>query len=185
MKTMSLRKFSRANFCALFLLLGLTTLHLPWTAAKAQTSPTAPIGDRATVAEPMVNLDPAFFVRGYGGKCLDFGPPPQVSGAPVFIYDCNGTVAQQVRVEEINSRHDIILRAGDKVISVKSVLVIAPPEQSATQLVAQLETETPLDRQYPNSSFTIPSSSRPARSFFKLRVKRSAGADDRLTVSPL
>jgi hypothetical protein len=152
MKTMSLRKFCRTIFCALFLLLGLTTLHLPWTAAKAQTATT---GDRPTVAEPMVSLDPAFFVRGYGGKCLDFGPPPQVSGAPVFIYDCNGTAAQQVRVEEINSRHDIILRAGHKVISVKSELVIAPSEQSATQLVAQLETETPLELQDEKNRDTV------------------------------
>ncbi|TKB69808.1 MAG: hypothetical protein E8D45_13575 [Nitrospira sp.] len=62
---------------------------------------------------------PTFAVVSYGGKCLDFGPPPQVTGAPVFIYPCNGTVAQQVVVQEINDRHDVILRAGTKVLGVK------------------------------------------------------------------
>jgi hypothetical protein len=62
---------------------------------------------------------PAFYVVSYGGKCLDFGPPPQVSGAPVFIYGCNGTISQQVQVQEINDRHEVILRAGTKVIGVK------------------------------------------------------------------
>lgn len=60
-----------------------------------------------------------FAVVSYGGKCLDFGPPPQVSGAPVFLYGCNGTIAQQVLVQEINSRHEVILRAGTKVIGVR------------------------------------------------------------------
>jgi hypothetical protein len=31
-------------------------------------------------------------------------------GAPVFIYGCNGTVAQQVRVKEIDASHDVELR---------------------------------------------------------------------------
>lgn len=34
------------------------------------------------------------------GRCLDFGPPPQTAGSPVFVYDCNGTVAQQIGIEE-------------------------------------------------------------------------------------
>ena len=60
-----------------------------------------------------------FAVVSYGGKCLDFGAPPQVGGAPVFIYTCNGTIAQQVVVQEINTRHEVILRAGTQVIGVR------------------------------------------------------------------
>src|SRR5438270_6543869 len=83
----------------------------------------------------------AFFVRNYGGKCLDFGPPPQVTGSPVFIYDCNGTVAQQVRVEEINDRHEVILRAGTQVIGV-------PPSRSTGPFtVAAPGSEMPLELQ--------------------------------------
>src|SRR5262249_4303297 len=61
----------------------------------------------------------SFFVRSYAGKCLDFGPAPHV-GAPVFIFDCNRTAAQRLRVEEINERHEVILRAGRLVIGVRT-----------------------------------------------------------------
>jgi len=44
---------------------------------------------------------PTFYAKSYGGRCLDFGAPPQVVGSPVFIYDCNRTVAQQVGIQEI------------------------------------------------------------------------------------
>lgn len=53
-----------------------------------------------------------FYLRNYGGKCLDFGPPPHTAGSPVFIYDCNGTQAQQVRVEETDPDHEVYLFAG-------------------------------------------------------------------------
>ena len=64
-----------------------------------------------------------FYARNYGGKCLDFGAPPQVTGGPVFLYGCNGTIAQQIRVVEINSRHDVRLYLGNKVLGVKQPLV--------------------------------------------------------------
>src|SRR5262249_19540411 len=63
-------------------------------------------------------LPSTFFVRSYGGKCLDFGASPQVGGAPVFIYDCNRTIAQQIRIEEINDRHEVILHAGTMVLGI-------------------------------------------------------------------
>ena len=69
------------------------------------------------------NNSHTFFVKSYGGKCLDFGPPPQVAGAPVFLYACNGTVSQQVRVVEPDpspaGHHRVILFAGSKVLGVK------------------------------------------------------------------
>jgi hypothetical protein len=61
----------------------------------------------------------AFNVVSYGGKCLDYGPEPQVSGAPVFISRCNRTFSQAVWVQEINERHEVILRTGAKVIGVQ------------------------------------------------------------------
>ena len=70
-------------------------------------------------------LNPPFYVRNYGGKCLDFGPPPQVSGGAVFIFDCNGTAAQRVTPVEVDprptSKHAVLLFAGNnKVIGVKA-----------------------------------------------------------------
>src|SRR4051794_32641546 len=72
-----------------------------------------------TPATVLAQTAPAFFARHYGGKCLDFGASPQVLGSPVFLYQCNGTVAQQIRVQEINNRHEVILHAGSLVIGVK------------------------------------------------------------------
>src|SRR5215212_8587675 len=98
------------------LLLGAAFLCEPLTTATAQ------------VIGPLPSYNP-FFVRNYGGKCLDFGAPPQASGAPVFIYDCNGTAAQRVVPVEIDprltSRHAVLLFAGnDKVIGVKGNALI-------------------------------------------------------------
>lgn len=60
-----------------------------------------------------------FTARNYGGKCLDFGAPPQVTGGLVYLYGCNGTIAQQLRIVEINDRHEVRLYAGNKVVGVK------------------------------------------------------------------
>src|ERR1700739_567590 len=59
-----------------------------------------------------------FYVSSYLGKCLDFGAPPQTAGAPVYLYPCNSTAAQQVGVEEINRRHEVVLHTGNLVIGV-------------------------------------------------------------------
>jgi hypothetical protein len=83
---------------------------------------------------------PAFYVRSYVGKCLDFGTPPrQLNGLPVFIYGCNGTVVQQVRVQEINERHEVILHAGSKVIGVTGMGTVASggPVLTATGVTLQ------------------------------------------------
>ena len=48
--------------------------------------------------------DRTFYVQGLGDRCLDFGGQAWWAvGAPVIIYNCNGTVAQQVRVKEIDA----------------------------------------------------------------------------------
>jgi len=90
----------------------------------------------------IVSIKPSFVIRSYGGKCLDFGPPPQLAGSPVFIYDCNGTVAQDVQIEEVNPQHDVILRAGTKVIGVKAERVNA-----FNPALAPPDLETPLELQ--------------------------------------
>ena len=89
---------------------------------------------------------PTFYVVSYGGKCLDFGAPPQVSAAPVFIYGCNGTIAQQVQVQEINGQHEVILRAGPKVIGVKRYTPIGG-KGAPIQLLPQLMSESLLELQ--------------------------------------
>ena len=98
---------------------------------------------------------PTFFVRSYTGKCLDFGPPPQVAATPVFIYTCSGTVAQQVRIEEIDSRHDVILHAGSKVIGVKQTLVNRDVPATEPAAAAAPVPEIPLELQNQANPLTI------------------------------
>jgi FG-GAP-like repeat len=99
------------------------------------------------VANPGVRPN-TFYVLAFAGtlahgKCLDFGPPPQVAGSPVFIFDCNGTASQQVLVEEINNRHQVILHVGTKVIGIrnppKSLVSGGPPAPASTDFVAELQ----------------------------------------------
>jgi hypothetical protein len=128
-----------------------TLLFKPRAAATAQTAPA-----------------PAFTVRSYGGKCLDFGPlsirPVAVfGGAPVVIADCNGSASQQVRVEELTDRPGrlVILRAGGGVIGKKQEIVADPgvfftaqeesrssePVSLGAQLFAVAADQTPLETQ--------------------------------------
>lgn len=89
----------------------------------------------------------AFVVKSYGGKCLDFGPSPQVIGSPVFISACNGRSAQQVVVREINQRHEVILVAGNEVIGVKANQATTLAGRRALVLAAKSEAENPLELQ--------------------------------------
>ena len=78
MKTWKLRGINLAGLSLLsLLLLGAVYLYKPQTAATAHAGPL-----------------PAFTVRSYGGKCLEFGAVStrpsggQFNSAPVFIADC-------------------------------------------------------------------------------------------------
>ena len=53
---------------------------------------------------------------GLGSRCIDFGGEAWwAPGAPVIIYGCNGSVAQQVRIKEIDSAsHDVELRVQNR-----------------------------------------------------------------------
>ncbi len=55
--------------------------------------------------------DGTFYFHDLGHRCVDFGGRDFWHlGAPVYIYSCNGTVAQQVRVKELDASHDVELR---------------------------------------------------------------------------
>ena len=115
------------------LLLGAALLGAFRTPAPAQTG---------------YSLAPVTFeVRGLAGKCLDFGAAPQVAGSPVFLYGCNGTIAQQVRIVEINARHEVKLFAGTKVIGVKQNILNQLGTTFATAAATTVETEIPLELQ--------------------------------------
>jgi hypothetical protein len=63
----------------------------------------------------------AFEARNYGGKCLDFGSTSAAAGSPVYISDCNRGASQQIRIEEINDKHEVLLHAGSKVIGARGI----------------------------------------------------------------
>jgi hypothetical protein len=55
--------------------------------------------------------DGAFYFHDLGHRCVDFGGHAFWRlGTPVYIYSCNGTAAQQVRVKELDESHDVELR---------------------------------------------------------------------------
>jgi hypothetical protein len=74
-------------------------------------------GQGTCIIQPVPGLaDRSFYVRSLGHRCLDFGGEAfWVVGGPVFVYDCNGSVAQQVRIKEIDAAsHDVELRVQDR-----------------------------------------------------------------------
>src|SRR5438128_5022386 len=55
--------------------------------------------------------DGMFYFHDLGHRCIDFGGRDFWHlGGPVQIFSCNGTLAQQVRVKEIDGTHDVELR---------------------------------------------------------------------------
>jgi hypothetical protein len=109
-----------ASFMASLMLAGCLGGEAPTrTLGDRQVPPTAPGGDYYP-GETLSDRD--FYVHDLGHRCLDFGGQDSWAlGAPVFIYSCNGTVAQQVRVKEIDNSHDVELtvQSGDFCIGVR------------------------------------------------------------------
>jgi hypothetical protein len=67
-----------------------------------------------TTRSSLAFLTNSYYVRTLGSRCLDFGGQAWWTvGAPVSLYTCNGTVAQQVRVIELDATHDVQLRVPD------------------------------------------------------------------------
>lgn len=89
------------------------------SAALGCTSGVEPEGSDATgesettgqAASALVNAN--FTVTGLAQKCVDVGGDAyQAVGAPVFMYGCNGTTAQKLRVVEADDgSHDVSLRS--------------------------------------------------------------------------
>ncbi|MBZ5629818.1 MAG: VCBS repeat-containing protein [Acidobacteriia bacterium] len=116
-------------------------------------------GNTATV-QTTVNISTSFFsVRNYGGKCLDYGTPPDIrsAGTAVFLNDC--AVSHPIRVEEINGKHEVILHAGTQVIGIHNPPAIAigialPPPQ--TQFALELQNpEDSSSQLYANQVFAL------------------------------
>lgn len=111
---------------------------------------------RAPVVESESLVDRAFFVRALGSRCLDFGGEGGWRvGAPVFIYSCNGSEAQRVRVKEIDAAsHDVELhtplRAGgpDFCIGVRGGSV-------AVGAALELQACGPSDARFPWQRFAL------------------------------
>jgi hypothetical protein len=66
----------------------------------------------APKARPIGPLtDGSFYIYDLGHRCVDFGAEVSWNvGSPVYIYSCNGTIAQQVRIKELDGdTHDVQL----------------------------------------------------------------------------
>lgn len=57
-------------------------------------------------------FDRVFTIQGLGNRCLDFGGAAYwAEHSPVILYGCNGSLAQRVRVQELDvASHDIALK---------------------------------------------------------------------------
>jgi FG-GAP-like repeat len=102
--------------------------------------------------------DGVFYFHDLGHRCIDFGGRDSWhSGAPVYIYSCNGTLAQQVRVKEIDSSHDVELRTRslDFCIGVKGRRESVPtPSRNSGEAVGPVAVGQPLELQTCNGSPT-------------------------------
>jgi len=79
-------------------------------AARRRALPPQPRGPGGIYDPNAPFSDRAFYIHDIGHRCLDFGAQTSWAvGSPVYIYSCNGTVAQQVRVKEIDATHDVKL----------------------------------------------------------------------------
>jgi hypothetical protein len=55
--------------------------------------------------------DGTFYFHDLGHRCVDFGGRDFWRlGGPVVIFSCNGTIAQHVRLKEIDASHDVEFR---------------------------------------------------------------------------
>ncbi len=101
----------------------------------------------------------AFFARIYADKCLDFTSAAQAGSGPVVIAACNNGATQQIVVEEINARHEVVLHAGQKVIGVHSPLVVTTgnaPLVSPTGNSLELQAPArPIDPAFRNQVFAL------------------------------
>ena len=85
--------------------------------AASESITSLPIGiDPGPIAiAPGLAYGGNFTVRALGHMCLDFGGQAYwAPGAPVTLYWCNGTIGQQLNVQEVpNAGHDVTLHLGN------------------------------------------------------------------------
>ncbi len=132
------------------LLLALTLGSVPVLRGRAAATMQA-----ASVAVPP-SLHGPFHVRSYLGKCLTYGALQatdptlsQTGGSPVYVQDCHGgsplphvgPVEQDVVVAEFGDRHEVRLRAGDKVIGIATSFLIAQAGLAIPETPLELQDE--------------------------------------------
>jgi hypothetical protein len=162
---MKQRKLNRVQLlllgAALFLLAPAGALATKDGLTKLRLKTATLLKARATAQPAPVNA--VFTVRSYGGKCMEYGKTPvnvdpTLKGYPIFINQCSGTTAQQIRVEELTDRPGrlVILRAGDKVIGAKTEPVGAPAGPPAAIGIAdQTSLETQVFTNSPGQIFAL------------------------------
>lgn len=106
------------------------------------------LGFSAALSNTCAEAQNEFIVRAYGGtlvrnggKCLDYAVPPVV-GSPVFLNDC--PAAHPIGVEEVNTNHDVLLRAGSLVIGIRADPPVVspggtPPVASSPERLLELQ----------------------------------------------
>ena len=79
-------------------------------AAKSAVQPLQPPATSGGILPTPGLSDRAIYVHDEGHRCIDFVAQAEWAvGQPVYIYSCNGSIAQQVRVKEIDDSHDVNL----------------------------------------------------------------------------
>ncbi len=113
---------------------------------------------RAANAPPARQL---FHVKGYGGKCLDYGPRYRGDRSiAIYLNDC--AVAHSIGIQEIDDRHDVVLYAGTSVIGIHNpasntttttgTATAAPPAEYPLELQAP---QGPLQHDRANQVFKL------------------------------
>ena len=118
------------------------------TMPEQQKKPAPQSTEAPRTAAPIVPYEERLFtIRALGNRCVDVGGQQWwAAQAPVFIYLCNGSIAQQIRVVEIDGSHDVSLRTANSsfCIGVKT----PPGSKIEVGYVLQLQTcnNTPAQR---------------------------------------
>src|SRR5215211_3887669 len=84
---------------------------VPTTRIIGQQQKSADQSKKVSRKPPPASLsDRLFEIRGLGNRCIDLGGQQWwAAGAPVFIFPCNRSLAQQIRVVEMDASHDVTL----------------------------------------------------------------------------
>jgi hypothetical protein len=65
-----------------------------WNLAQYDTTPYA--------WTPAVATAGSYEFKGFGAKCIDIGGEPHPEDSPIFLYDCNGTIAQAFSIQLVD-----------------------------------------------------------------------------------